>query len=307
MNQTKTKLALTALFLLAACNGKEGGDDKAAYEEAIKEVTPKLGIISAFKPHLDKPKPRKYDPEKRTDLDRAVTFAANEVRHAANGAAQRIARSKFEAVKALAKPFEEVAKACADVEGDEAAAKCKETVLALEKALADANDKAKAAGATTTFPPLAEASITDEAKKLLAQYDEARGPGEQEKKYLAMRRDESAKPADLAAACDAAAAEAGATFNQYKASGNEELHKVSAHHKAAVDGQCNRVKEQAGTIEVLEACKKEEGAPEEAECKLACSKAKGRIEKGIPAAPFERMKKDYEDVCEEGESEGEGG
>ncbi|MEQ9322322.1 MAG: hypothetical protein RIF41_24365 [Polyangiaceae bacterium] len=306
MIRTKTTLALTTLVLLTACNGKEGGDDKAAYELAINEVTPKLGVISAFKPHLDKPTPKKYDPEKRTDLDRAVTFAANEVRHAANGSAQRLARSKSEAVKALGKPFEEVAKTCADVEGDEAAGKCKATVLALEKALAGANDKAKAAGATTTFPPIAEATITDEAKKLLAQYDEARGPGEQEKKYLEMRLDESAEPAALAAACDAAAAEAGVTFNQYKASGNEELHKVSAHHKAAVDGQCNRVKEQAGTIEVLEACKKEEGAPEEAECKLACSKAKGRIAKGIPAAPFERMKKDYEEVCEEDEEEEKG-
>ena len=214
-----------------------------------------------------------------------------------------IARSKSEAVKALAKPFEEVAKTCANVEGDEAAGKCKETVLALEKALTDANEKAKAAGAATTFPPIAEATVTEDAKKLLAQYDEARGPGEQEAKYLAMRLDESAKPMDLAAACDAAAAEAGVTFNQYKASGNEELHKVSAHHKAAVDGQCNRIKEQAGTIEVLEACKKEEGAPEEAECKLACSKAKGRMAKGLPAAPFERMKKDYEEVCEEDEDD----
>lgn len=301
----ETTTALALLSLLVACNGKEEPDLKAAYEKAVSEVKPKIGLIAVFKPHIDKPKPQKYDPEKRTDLDRAVTFAANEVRHAANGAAQRLARSEAEEVKALAKPFEEVTKACANVEGDEAAAKCKAQVEALEKALKEANEKAKAAGATATFPPVEESSITDEAKKLLAQYDEARGPGEQEQKYFEMRRDESVKHTDLAMACTAAATEATATFNKYKASGNEELHKVSAHHKAALDGQCNRMKGLAGIVDVLVACKEEAGAPEEAECTLACKKTKGRIEQGIPAAPFERLKKDYEEACEEDEEKKE--
>jgi hypothetical protein len=290
--------ALLACGLAVACGEDKGGDDKAAWDKAFSETGGKVATMAAFKPYLDKPKPQKYDPEKRTDLDRAVTFAANETRHAANGASQRIARSKSEAVKAFATPFENVAKTCAEVEGDEAAGKCKEAVSALEKAMEEANSKAKAAGATGSFAKLEPGSIDDAAKKLVADYLMARGPGKAEEKYLEKRRVKDTKGADLAAGCDAAASEAGAMMKTIKAMGNEELHKVAAHHKAAVDGQCNRMKELAGIVEVLEACGKEEGAPEEAECTLACSKAKGRMKHGIPAAPFERLEADYKEVCE---------
>ena len=299
-------LALLGSFLVAGCGEKEGGGDKEAFEKAISETKEKIALISVYRPYLDKPKVEKYDPEKRTDLDRMVTFAANEVRHAANGASQRLARSKSEALKPLADAFTAVAKTCAEVEGDEAAAVCKGEVAKLEKALADSSDKAKAAGATGTFSVIGEGSIDDGAKKAVADFLTALGPGEQEKKYLAMRRDESVKPDDLAAACDAAAMEAGTTMTTVKALGNEEVHKVAAHHKAAVDGQCVRMKELAALVATLDGCREKVDKKEkfdEAECKLACSKVKGRVDRGIPAAPFERLVKDQEGLCKEIEPE----
>jgi hypothetical protein len=277
--------ALIAGAMIVACGNSETKvDDKEAYDSAIKEITPKVALIAAYKPYLDKPKVQKYDPEKRSDLDRSCSHAANEIRHAANGASQRAVRSKSPVVKALSDEFATLAKACADLEGDEAIAKCKDAVNKLDSVLQDHASKAAAAGATGKFPRVSEEFITEDAKASIKLYLQAIGPGQEEAKYLAMRRDPKAETDALVQGCDAAAAEAGATMAFMGKSGNEDVRKVSAHHKAAVDGQCNRVKKDDEL---------------KAECVLACSKTKGRIKRGIPAAPFEQLIPLDEEICKD--------
>jgi len=302
----------TAISLLAvgvamvACNGEETVqmDDKAAYETAIVELKEKVALIAIYLPHLDKPKVQKYDPEKRTDLDRACSFAANEIRHAANSANQHSTRSKSQVVKELAPHFATISKICANLEGDEAIATCKAGVNKLDATLQEYASKASAAGATGKFPRIAAEFITDNAKNAIKPFVQAKGPGKEEAKYLAMRRDPKVAPDILAMACDAAANEAGATMKAMTAAGNDEVRKVSAHHKAAVDGQCNRTKGSAALVATLTSCKErlddvKKDEDLEAECVLACSKTKGRIKRGIPAAPFEPLVGLNEDVCKE--------
>jgi hypothetical protein len=277
-------------------------DEKAGYEMAINELKERVALIAIYTPHLDKPKLQKYDPEKRTDLDRACTFAANEVRHAANGVAQRAPRSKSPVIKALVPELEALSKTCADLEGDEEIAKCKQQVLKFDGVLQDFASKASSAGATGKFPRVSKEFITPAATEHSQLFLRAKGPGTEEAKYLAQRRDDKLDPNMLVMACAAAAGEATETFNFMGKTGFEEVRKVSAHHKAAVDGQCNRMKDGASLVGGLNICKEradEIDKDEELEknCALACSKSKGRIHRGIPAAPFEPIVQLYDEVC----------
>ncbi len=296
--------ALALVGLIGCGDAEEKVDDKTAYDMAIQELSGRVALIAAYKQYLDPPAPQKYDPEKRSDLERACAFAANEIRHAANGASQRAIRSKSPVVKALADELMTVAKACADLEGYEQIAKCKEAVNKLDSVLQDHASKAASAGATGKFPRVADEFITEDAKNALKLFLQARGPGPEEAKYLEQRRDPKVDPDTLVMSCGAAAAEAGATMDAMGKTGNEDVRKVSAHHKAAVDGQCNRMKDAAGLVSVLKQCKDKHDALDKeeelkAECVLACSKTKGRIERGIPAACFEQLTALDEEVCKE--------
>jgi hypothetical protein len=262
-----------------------------------------VALIAIYRPYVVKPEEQKYDPEKRSDVARARAFAANEIRHAANGANQRASRSKSAVVKALAPEFAEISKICADLEGaDEELAKCISQVDKLDAALQEHASKASAAGATGKMPRVADEFVTPAAKDHIKLYLRAKGPGPEEQKYLEMRRDPKLEPDALVEACNAAAAEATDMFNFMGKTGNEDVRKVSAHHKAATDGQCNRLKDTAAQIAVLKTCKEREKEVEkdeelQAECRLACSKAKGRIARGIVAGAFEQLVGLNEDVC----------
>jgi hypothetical protein len=91
--------------------------------------------------------------------------------------------------------------------------------------------------------------------------------------------------------------------------GDAEIRKVAAHHKAALDGQCNRMKDAAALVATIETCKaavadgKKLDEEMDAACRLACSKIRGRVERGIPTAGLERLPKDYEEGCEDYEKE----
>ena len=301
-----TALMAVAAFTAAACNGdKAAVDDKAAYEALINDIKERVGLISVYVEHLDKPKPQKYDPEKRTDLDRAAQYAANEIRHAANGASQKVAKSKSEGIKALTAVLDNVSRTCAEVEGDEQVGKCRDAVSALDAALQEHASKASAAGVTAKFPRIAPEFITEKAKVALAMFNEARGPGPVEAKYLEQRRDTKVTPDELASACEAGAAEATATLNKMEKTGDAEIRKVAAHHKAALDGQCNRMKDAASLVSTIVQCMATEKKDEEMEaaCRLACSKIRGRVERGIPTAGLERLSKDYEEGCQDYEKE----
>ena len=305
MRKLIVPILLTMSSAVVACGSDETlpVDDKTAYEDATKLLSEKVALISLYQPHLDLPKPQKYDPSKRTDLNRACAHAANEIRHAANGARQRLGRSTNASIKELAGAFAEVSKICADLEGNpEELAKCKDAVNVLDGKLQDHASKASKAGATAKFPRVAPEFVTDRARESIKLFLQAKGPGPQEKKYLDSRRDPKAAPADITMGCDAAAQEAQVTMDLMAKSGNEDVRKVSAHHKAAVDGQCNRVKDSASLLGGLQTCKEREDDVKkdeelQAECKLACSKVKGRIDDGVRAAAFEPMGELYEYVC----------
>ena len=294
------RAAAIPLVLAAACSSGPEGDtpaeaNKKAYEAASKELQASAGIIAAYLPHLDPPDGSdKYAPKRRGDLEKAAAYAADEIRHAANIARQRIQRVEAPGVKDLLTALGATSAACTDAKDEEAVAKCKASTKALSAAIEKTEAAAVAAGVTAKFPRFTPEAINDEAKKSIATFLQVRGPGPAEKTYIEKRADPKVSVADLISACQAAAAEAEATSTAFEKA-DEPLQVISAMHKMAVDSQCGGLSAADTVRKDLEECRKK---PKSQECSLACGKAKTIVDAGVPAAALAPIEKEHAELCE---------
>jgi hypothetical protein len=295
-------LLLLALPLGAAsCSGGGGGGedagspDKAALEAAATLLDQPAAVIAAYQPYLRAPDGKDvYAPKRRNDLQKAGACAAGEIRFAANTARQKIKLSS-PATKELETTLADISKACTEATDSSAFDACNASVQALDAALGKAGAAAAAAGATAKFRRIAPDAITDEAKKAIAPFLRALGPGPTEQAYFAKRSDEKASFDDVVGACQAAADEAakvGAAFEH----ADEPIRLVAVTHKLSLDSQCRVLNETDGLRRDLADCKKKEKSTE---CKVTCSKVRTRIEEGLPAAVFAHLEEDANRICKE--------
>lgn len=293
MLRTARALSLLAVAFPVACNGGGSADADAgkAQPVPVAVVAPAVALISAYRPHLKVlPATDKYAPKRRPELDRASAAAANEIRHAANGARQKIDASSSPAAKELVTAFQAVAGACADATEDEAVDKCGATIDALDAALqknADSGDGRK-------LPRIAPESVTDDAKKAIASLLKTKGPGPAEEAYIKKRGDAATSVADLATACQAAQGEVDAIAAQFEKA-DEPIRLIAVTHKMSLDSQCHKVEVAEALRKDLEGCRKK---AKSTECKIVCSKVKAQLEE-LPAAVFSTMEKDHPEICKD--------
>jgi hypothetical protein len=116
----RTLLGALAVLTLPACQGQdpaaqpEGADAKKVHETAIADLKQPIALVSIYLEHVKVPEtPEPYMPKRRPDLEKASLAAANEIRHAANGAKQKLERGGNEATKELVTALGAVATSCA--------------------------------------------------------------------------------------------------------------------------------------------------------------------------------------------------
>jgi hypothetical protein len=297
--------AFGVLLGLVACKGDgDGGkggaeEDKKAFETAGTQMKEPIALIAAYRPYLtssdDNDAKDKYAPKRRSELSRAASAAANEVRHAANGVHQSMPSAGGPAMKELDTALVTVSTDCAEASDDEAYAKCRTSVDALDKALAKAQEAASAAGASAKIPRIAPESVTDQAKKAIAPFLKARGPGPQEKAFMTKRSDTSASIDDVVGACQGAAGELDAISKAFEHA-DEPLRVLAVTHKMSIDSQCNTLNATDTLRKDVDDCRKKAKTPD---CKIVCGKAKGVVENGVPAAAFTPLEKDVGDICKD--------
>jgi hypothetical protein len=287
------------VFAAAGCKGKDENAEKAAAEKkaleaAQAEVTKSVGLISAYLPYTDDPGAKeKFATKRRNDMQRATEQAANEIRHVANGARQRVDKGDSPTTKALADAFAAISTACTDANEDAKLDGCKAKVKALDEALGKYEAACTAAGITAKVPRVGPAAVTEDAKKAIASYVKARGPGQAESAFYAKSADEKATVAAVIEACRAAATEAEQVANTYEKA-DEPIRVLSATHHMSINAQCNALAAlETGQKEVA-ACKNKKTP----ECSTSCAKVKTVLDDGIPAAAFGSLAKEYADICE---------
>lgn len=291
-------LACAALSLsLTACGAKQGDGKLTAehYQSAASELKEPLGVISLFLPYLDPPKSKgKYDPRPTArDMPKRAENAAEAIRHASNRARQF---SKSPVIgKLLLEPFVEVSRKCTRAADPEAAAVCKTAVLALDAELQKQGEAGAALGATGKLPRVAPGSITEGSNKTASMYLEAIGPHPLEIKVLAMLKDDKVNENELITLCESAAAEAVVIYMTFKGR-DEDIYKLAVVHKFSIDGICNRLKAADGGLKMVRECK-DKDFDKLPECRLACARAKTRINEGMPAAIFEPLPGVHEEIC----------
>jgi len=294
----------------AGCNGNDGKANaeggKADYEQAIAALTEPIGLISAYLPYLKQPddKGEKYAPKRRYDQVKASFHAADEIRHATNATSQKFRRSKSKVLASLVPGLIKVTKLCASPDEMPAVEKCEAEVMAFAKLLEGLAKEAKAAGATKAFPMIGPDAVTETAKKKIAPYQQALGPGKLELVHWATLKDEKATTTDVIINCKAAHGEAEAVWKAFEKA-DPEVRKLAAIHMLAVKAQCSQAEITDGILMAVRTCaeiysddnkkKIEEG--QEQECKLACANSKTRIGIGVPAAALAPLEKEYEELC----------
>ena len=298
--------------LCTGCNGKDdkdgGAPTKADYEAASKALLEPVGLISAYVPYLENPenktKGHKYAPKRRYDEVKAAFHAANEIRHATNAASQKFKRAKNKVLNTLSPELTKVTKACATPDEMPEVERCEKQVAELNKLLTKLAEDAKKAGAGGTFPVIGPDSVTETAKKKIAPYQEALGPGKLELVHWATLKDEKATTSDVLANCRKAHQEAETVWENFEKA-DPEVRKLAAIHMLAVKAQCDQAETTDGVLMAVRTCaekysddyKKKIEEEEEQECKLACANAKTRIKIGLEAAAFAPLEKEYADLC----------
>ncbi|MEM9696432.1 MAG: hypothetical protein AAGA56_28065, partial [Myxococcota bacterium] len=241
---------------LAACGGekKEEGGDKAAFEDAAKRLAEPVAVIAVFQPHLKATPPKnKYVPANQGDVVEARVYAADQIRHAANGVRQKLMMSKSAPVKELVAPLTAVASACGEKRYAEEVDKCVVEVEKLDAALAAAETQAKAAG-LTSFPRLGPAAVNDAAKAREKAFVDAKGPSPDEAALLAKMEDAGAKPDDVAEACTKAEGQSNTIVASLKGKSDEALEKLAIVHNQKLKGWCVRIKDQNAFLAGIKAC-----------------------------------------------------
>lgn len=298
---TLAAISMTVAFS-AGCSGGGGkadaGGGKEDYEQAIAGLIEPIGLISAYLPYLKQPddKGEKYAPKRRYDQVKASFHAADEIRHTTNAASQKFKRSKSKVLIGLSPALIKVTKLCATPDEMPAVEKCEAEVMAFAKLLEGLAKEAKAAGVTKPFPLIGPAAVTETAKKKIAPYQEALGPGKLELVHWATLKNEKATTTDVIADCKVAAGAADAVWRAFEKA-DPEVRKLAAIHKLAVEAQCNQIQITDGILMGVRACKEEKKPEDKPECKLVCANAKTRLGMGVPAAAFATLEKEHEELC----------
>jgi hypothetical protein len=289
--------AAIALATAAGCGGStenQAEADKKAFEAASSALKKPVGLIAAYLPHLGPPDTKdKYAAKRRPDHERATHCAANEIRHAANGARQVLQRAGT-ATKDLQTALTTIAITCADAQDPAALDKCSATVRALDDALQKSEAASAAAGVAAKLPRVTPEAITEDTKTAIAPFLKVRGPGQADVAYMAKRADPSAPVADVIAACQTALGEAEEVARVYEKA-EEPLRLIAVTRKMSMDSQCNALNAVDTLRKELEACRKK---PKSTECTIACAKAKTIIDDGVPAATFEPLATEHTEICE---------
>jgi hypothetical protein len=251
-----------------------------------------VGIIAAYRPHLEPPDGKdKYAPKRRNDLDRAAVYAATEIRHAANSARQRIELVKAPEIKELLEALRSATVTCAEAADPPGVAKCSAAVKTLDAALKKTD---AAAAGVVKIPQIVPEAIADESKASLDKFLKAKGPTAAEKEYEVKRSDPKLTPDDVIAACQAANSEAEAIADAHEKA-EDALRAIAATHKMALDAHCGAVSAAETVRKELEACRKKKTP----ECSISCGKAKAIVEDGVPAAALIPLEKEYPETCDE--------
>jgi hypothetical protein len=301
---TTTRSALTATVLclgLLACGKNDGAAaeaaaEKQAHEAAMADLKQPVALIAGYAPYAKYPdNPDKYFPARHPDYEKSTLCAANEIRYAANKARQKLETSSAKATVDLQAALGALTQACAEADDTDKLAKCGASIKALDAALAKTSAAAAALGVAGSYPRVAPESVTDEAKKAMATFLKARGPGDAEKAFVAKRSDSAVSPTDLSSSCEAAQAAAGDAADAYEKA-DEPIRLVAATRKMAMDSQCRRISEIINLSRDLGECKakKKMKTPD---CKTVCGKVKNWVDDGFPAAAFAPLEKDYTDQC----------
>jgi hypothetical protein len=299
----RSLLGALVVLALPACQGQdpaaqpEGGDAKKVHEAAIADLKQPIALVSIYLEHVKVPeKPEPYMPKRRPDLEKASLAAANEIRHAANGAKQKLERGSNEATKDLVTALGAVATSCAEATEPGQQDKCVASVKALDAALEKSSAAATAAGASGKYPRVGPQALTEEAKKAAAPLLKTRGPGSVEADYFAKRKDPALSAADLIAACQAAQGEVDGMAKAFEKA-DEPIRLVAVTHKMSMDSQCNGLNGVEKLRGELAECKKSK--KKTPECTNTCGKVKALVEDGVPAAAFAGMAKEHEETCAE--------
>jgi hypothetical protein len=293
-----------ALFASAGCNGgpkvdTEAETNKKALEAAPAVLKEPVALIASYMSYMqlsDAEKNDKYAPKRHNDAERVWLHAANEIRFSANRARQNLTEAP--ATKELLDALRAVTASCADLQDPSGLDKCGTTVTALDAALKKTGEAAAAAGVTAKIPRVAPDAITDDAKKSIASFLRAKGPGSAEKAFVVKRAEAGAAIDDVIQACQAAADETGATYTAFEKA-EEPLRVIAVTHKMAVESQCNTLKDTDHVHKEVLECGKKKKKPRTSECNIACGKAKTKLDDGLPSAAFAPMEKDYAEVCPE--------
>lgn len=287
------------LFAAPGCKSKDDPAEKAAAEKKALEaglpiVNKAVSFISVYLPYTADPgATEKFAGKRRNEMQRATEQAATEIRHAANGARQRLDQD-VPSTKALADAFAAVSTACTDANEQSKLDGCTAKVKALDEALGKFEAACTAATVSAKVPRVGPAAITEDAKKAIAPYQKSRGPGAAESAYYAKRADEKASLASVIEACRAAVSEMEVIADGYEKA-EEPIRVLSATHKMSLESQCNNLSATETVQKEVAECKKKPNTPE---CSLACGKAKTILDEGIPAAAFGTLAKEHADICE---------
>jgi hypothetical protein len=299
-----------ACLVLAGCPGGKGKTDEPtgaqAFDQAANELAPEVGLVAAYAPYLEMPKPEgKYAPKVGADHQHAAYVAGDEIRHAANRMRQF---SQSPVVKTMDEALSNLTRGCMSAKEEPGWKKCREAVAAFDKALATKGQEASSAGSTAKWPRVAPEAVTDKVRQGMAPFLKTILANEPEKKLLSLLTDANAKPEDITSTCEMAdQTQQGVTKEFDK--GPEELHKLSAKHQQRIVGLCAQLGRAAGVFVEVKLCREEEKDPKhktlkkeeleerEQQCKLACGHIKARLDEGVPAAVFETMQQDYDEYC----------
>lgn len=294
----------TALALsLLACQGQdpaaqpEGGDAKKVHESAMADLKQPVALISIYIDHVKVPeKTEQYMPKKRPDLDKASLAAANETRHAANGAKQKLDKYGEPAIKHLVTALGGVATACAEATEVAQQDACVAAVKTLDGVLENSNAAAASAGASGKYPRVGKEAITEEAKKAAAPLLKTLLPGSAETAFLGKRKDTALTVADLLTACQAAQGEVDTMTKSFEKA-DEPIRLVAVTHKMSMDSQCKGIEGVEKLRGELAECKKSK--KKTPECTNTCGKVKALVEDGVPVGAFAGMAKEHEETCAE--------
>jgi hypothetical protein len=295
MNDRHRSLLLLSLGLLIACKSEQAGDgaaeaDKKAFEKAASVMKQASARMAAYQPHLALPESKeKYAWTRGADAAKAAMFAANEVRHAANEARQKIETGAAPVTKPLVEALGNLSSQCTDAAEPPALEKCKAALKALDDVLA----KTSVPGVTGKLPRIAPESVTPEATAAMAPFLKVKGPTAGEKTFAQKRADPAASVADVISACQAAAGEVSDIASQFEKA-DEPIRLIGVTHKMSIEAQCAGLTTADNVRSELEVCKKKKKSTE---CSIACGKAKNLLEQGLPAAAFTPIEKEHGDSC----------